>query len=265
MLSLVISLLLAFVVGVFAIPGLGTGMGIFLMVLTMVLIQVAVGLLIRRKVRGIQLHLQEIMQQTQAKVNRQLQIFQQRPSGDVRMMQQTLEKMQADAFRESLRAMDAYTPYFKWNMLLKRQVNTMKVQYYYQLKEFDKVDALMKSALMLDPRSLLVKMARMYKRQDAKLDTFFEKKSKRMKNDERALFACAYAWMKLKMEQPDKAVKALVEARKLSDNPTLVENHERLVNGKVKHFSNANFQDQWYSLYLEEPKIKQQRQVQRAR
>ena len=42
----------------------------------------------------------------------------------------------------------------------------------------------------------------------------------------------------------------------------MIENCDRLVNGKYKHFNNAGLGDLWYSLYLEEPKIKPQRQVQ---
>ena len=63
-------------------------------------------------------------------------------------------------------------------------------------------------------------------------------------------------------EKGRRAVAALVAARKLSDNQTLIENCDRLVNGKYKHFNNAGLGDLWYSLYLEEPKIKPQRQVQ---
>ena len=37
----------------------------------------------------------------------------------------------------------------------------------------------------------------------------------------------------------------------------------KLANQKYKHFSNAGFGDLWYSLYLEEPKVKMQRQQQR--
>jgi len=54
-----------------------------------------------------------------------------------------------------------------------------------------------------------------------------------------------------------------VEAKKVTDHPAVVENWDRLVNGKVKHFSNAALGDSWYSLYLETPKIKQQRVQQR--
>ena len=32
------------------------------------------------------------------------------------------------------------------------------------------------------------------------------------------------------------------------------------MNGKEKQFSNAGFGDIWYALYLEEPKVKPQRQ-----
>ena len=42
----------------------------------------------------------------------------------------------------------------------------------------------------------------------------------------------------------------------------LLENHDKLLNGKAKQFSNAGFGDTWYALYLEEPKMKPQRQRQ---
>ena len=66
--------------------------------------------------------------------------------------------------------------------------------------------------------------------------------------------------MKLRSGEKSKALAALVAAKKLSDNPTLIANYERLVNGKEKHFSNADLGELWYSLYLEEPKIKVQQQ-----
>ena len=57
----------------------------------------------------------------------------------------------------------------------------------------------------------------------------------------------------------DEAFKALTEALKSSDDATLKRNHECLMNNKVAHFSNSGIGDQWYSLLLEEPKIKAQR------
>jgi hypothetical protein len=52
----------------------------------------------------------------------------------------------------------------------------------------------------------------------------------------------------------------LTEALKKSDDATLKRNHETLMNNRVAHFSNSGIGDQWYSLMLEEPKVKVQRQ-----
>ena len=58
----------------------------------------------------------------------------------------------------------------------------------------------------------------------------------------------------------DGAFKTLTEALKKSDDATLKRNHEILMNNRVAHFSNSGLGDQWYSLMLEEPKVKMQRQ-----
>ena len=58
----------------------------------------------------------------------------------------------------------------------------------------------------------------------------------------------------------NKALDALLQAKKLSDHQVLLDNIENLQNGKVKHFSNSGFNEMWYALMLEEPKVsKQQR------
>ena len=44
-----------------------------------------------------------------------------------------------------------------------------------------------------------------------------------------------------------------------AENETLKQNWDHLVNGRIKRFSNAGLGDQWYSLLLEEPKVKMQR------
>ena len=63
----------------------------------------------------------------------------------------------------------------------------------------------------------------------------------------------------IKRGKVDEAFKALTEALKNSDDATLKRNHECLMNNKVAHFSNSGIGDQWYSLFLEEPKVKMQR------
>ncbi len=264
MLSIILSILAGIIIGMITSRDLGTGWGIVCMVGTFLIVQFLIGLVIRRKVNAIQQSLQTIMQEAQAKINRQMQLYQQRPPGSLRAAQQTLEKLQNDAIRKTLQETERFNPWYKWNPMLKRQINTMKMQLYFQLKEFSKTDELLKHCFLMDPRSLAIKLVRLYKTEDPGLDKFYQKRCRRLKGEDGALVTSTYAWIKLRQEQPDKAVAALVAAKKLSDNATLVENCDRLVNGKLKHFSNAGFGDAWYSLYLEEPKIKPQRQVVRG-
>ena len=239
------------------------GMSVFYAVVIMFVLQMLIALFIRIKSGKIQKEIEAVMQEAQAKANRMMAQFERRPPSSVKAAQQQLEKVQTDAIRKTLELCEKYNPYFKWNMLLPKQINAMKVQLYFQLREFGKVDELLKKALLLDARTRLIKLVRMYKKEDPALDKFFQRKFVRLKGDDGAFAACVYAWMKVRQEKYDDAVAVLVRAKKLSDNAVLLENHERLVNKKYKHFTNAGFGDQWYSLYLEEPKVKMQRQQQR--
>ena len=68
------------------------------------------------------------------------------------------------------------------------------------------------------------------------------------------------SWIEVQKGETDAAFKTLTEALKKSDNETLKANHEQLMNNRVAHFSNSGIGDSWYSLYLEEPKVRTQRQ-----
>ena len=81
-----------------------------------------------------------------------------------------------------------------------------------------------------------------------------------MRYNGNVLLAAAMSWMQVKRGDTDGAFKTLTEALKKSDNATLKQNHEILMNNRVAHFSNAGIGDQWYSLLLEEPKVRMQRQ-----
>lgn len=229
----------------------------------MFVLQMLIALFIRIRSGRIQKEIEAVMQEAQTRANRLMAQYERRPPSSYKAAQQQLEKVQNDAVRKTLELCGKYTPYYKWNLLLPKQINAMKVQLYFQLREFGKVDELLKKALLFDSRTKLIKLVRMYKKEDPAMDKFFKSKFSRLRGDDGAFAACVYAWMKVRQEKYDDAVAVLVKAKKLSDNATLLENHERLVNRKYKHFNNAGFGDQWYSLYLEEPKVKMQRQQQR--
>ncbi|MBO5689690.1 MAG: hypothetical protein J6S73_07135, partial [Lentisphaeria bacterium] len=135
---------------------------------------------------------------------------------------------------------------------------------HFQMKEFDEVDALMPKCMFLDVRSVVTKMARMYQKKEEGIDKFYRKKGARFKGEDLALAASTYAWILVKQDRGNEAMNVLAEAKKKTDNPVVLENWERLANGKYRNFSNAGLGDSWYSLYLETPKIRQER-VRQAR
>ncbi len=180
------------------------------------------------------------------------------------MMMQVLEKEQDDGIRKAIEACDWFQPFFKWNLILKRQTNTMKMAFYYQLKEFDKVDELLPQCLLMDSQSTAMKLARMYKRKDPGLDKFFRKKCSGTKGQNAVLLFSLYAWILVKQDRIADALKVLVDARKKTDNEVINSNWEHLVNNRNKHFSNSGLGETWYALALEEmktPKVKQQHQM----
>ena len=263
MYSIVISLAAGILTGILTGRDLGITWGIVCGAAAFLIAQLVVMLILRGKLKRLQLGMQQTMQAAQTRIARQVQNFQQRPVGSPKLMQQKLESMQNDALREALRLTEAFDPYYRWNWMLARQINTMKMQLHFQLKDFAAVDKIMPKCLLMDARALAIKLVRMYRKEDPKLDMFYQKKSRRLKGEDGAFLACTYAWIKLRQEDQARALAALVAAKKNSDNAVLIANYENLVNGRAKHFSNAGFGDNWYALYLEEPKMRPQKAQQR--
>lgn len=263
MYSIIIAVSAAVLTGFVVGRDLGTTWGIVCGIAAFLLAQFLIMLVLRKKLKHLQIGVQQTMQTAQTRIQRQIQIFQQRPIGSTKIMQQKLEAMQNDALRETLRQTTAFAPYRRWNWIVAKQLNTMEMQLYFQLKDFSQTDKLLPKCLLMDARSIAIKLVRMYQNKDKGIDRFYRKKCRMAKGEDGAFLACVYAWIKLKQNDPPKAVAALVEAKKNSDNPALIANYENLVNNRVKHFSNAAFGDSWYALYLEEPKIRPQRGQQR--
>ena len=229
-------------------------------VILFLIVQLLVGLVIRSLMKRKQNDIQAVMTAAQEKINRQVMLFQRRPPSSMREAQEQLAKMQNDAVRKVLTILDECKTLTYWNWMLARQLNTMRVQLYFQLKDFKKVDALLPKSLVIDQQTMAIKLVRLYRNGDPSLDRFYEKKCAKTKSDALAFLASVYAWIKLKENDTVKATQALVAARKKTDNAVLLENCDRLVNGKFRQFSNAQFGDMWYALMLEEPKVKVQRQ-----
>jgi len=259
MFTLVISLILAAIVGGLSSREYDMAWTIINTVAAFAICWIGIGLFIRHKINKVNATIQDKMGEAQKKINRKLQMFQNKPGANVKSVQKTLEKDQNEAILEALNTTHQIDRYFKWNFLLKKQITTMRMMFYYQMKNFKKVDELLPGCMFLDPRATAFKIARMYKRKNGDIDKFFAKKCRRLKGENAALLYGLYSWILVKNDEAEKALKLLTAARKKINHPTIVENREKLANGKVKQFSNSGLGELWYSLYLEEPKVKQKK------
>ena len=260
MLGTLIMCVIAGITGYFSHRAWGLGWAITSTIFAVIIAWALFSLILRRLIMGRQMKIQEIMADGQNKVNRQLEMFNRRPPSSMNAARQILEKIQFEAIGKALAELDGFKKFYIWNMMLPKQINAMKVQLYYQMREYSKVDELLPKSLLFDPQSIAIKLARMYKNNDPALDKFYKQKCWRFKGENGAFLASVYAWIKVKQDDTAAALDALRNAMKTSDHPVLLENADRLTNGKVKHFSNSGFGDIWYALALEEPKMKNQRQ-----
>jgi hypothetical protein len=228
-------------------------------VLCMLIFQVIVMLILRKlsgKINGV---LQQIMTETATKLRSMQEQFMRRPMGGQKQMMQALEREQNAGLQRMIEALNLYKPLYLWNILMKKQVNTMRMMFLFQQKKFEEADALMDKCLFIEPQSVCVKMARMYKRNDEGIDKFFKKSAARFKGEHALMPYAVYYWILVKQDRIDDAIKVLNQAKiKTSDNEVIVKNWELLVNNKAKHFSNSLLGEQWYSLMLEEPKMPKQ-------
>ncbi|MCP4179210.1 MAG: hypothetical protein GY756_15735 [bacterium] len=224
-------------------------------ILILIISQVLLGLFVRKIVKKRTNDIQNIITSGQEKLNRKVQFFQQKPQGGMKTMQKILEKDQHVFIREALDSTKRMEKLYPWNLLLKKQVSTMRMQFYYQLKDFKKCDELLPKAMYVDPMSVAMKMARQYKNEDvAGYNKTFKKKSKKFKKDNSSIVFATYSWILVKTGRIDEAIKVLQKGKEKTENEVLIRNWECVINDKLKRFSNAGFGDQWYSLYLEEPK-----------
>ena len=242
--------------------GIGRASAIVVGVISMFLFQLLVMLVLRKVSARINEKLQAIMQETSAKMQSMQAQFMRRPVGQKTMIQ-LLEKEQNAGLRKLIETLDLYKPLYWWNLLMKKQVNTMRMIFLFQMKKFDEADALMDKCVFFDAQSVCVKMVRLYKRnEDPKvIDKFFRKKGSKFKGENAVLPYSLYAWILVKQERIDDAVKVLATGKtKSGGNEVIAKNWDQLVNRKVKHFSNSGLGESWYALMLEEPKIQKVRQ-----
>ena len=263
MLTLILSALLGGGVGCALYFGnaLGYGWSTFFGVLAFVVGNMVAGLLIQRKVKAAMACVQNIMLAGQKRMQAKMARWQMRPPGSIQEAQAEMARDQKVVVAEALAATEPLHRFDLWVPLMKRQIATAQFQLYWMIKDFKKVDELMPKALFVDPTMTAMKVARLYMldRPSAEIGKVYEKGVRRLRYNQNVLLAAAYSWILVKRNEVDAAFKALNRALEKSDNETLKANREQLANNRVAHFTNTALGDQWYALFLEEPKVRQQR------
>ena len=271
MLSLLISFIVASAIsGTCIASGIKSGQ-IAYGILGFIAAQVLISFLIRKKINKVNTEMQEMLTSGQKRIHHKINQFQMEPGGNPRLLQQQVEKDQQVLFRQALEYTDRFKAFKKWNLFMDKQISTMRLQFLYQLKQFDEVDAILAKGLFSgpvfsDPLLVGMKMARQYVKKDIKgVQKTFKRYIRWFRNERGALLYGVMSWVLVKQGKTDEARELLAGAKEKAYNETITRNWEMLSNERVKGFSNAGFGDQWYSLYLENPPApKQQRMRQQG-
>jgi hypothetical protein len=207
---------------------------------------------------------QRIMADGQKALQAKMQRWQIRPPGSVQAAQREIAEDTKAFVREAIAAVDVLAKYRRWVPMIDRQMATAKLQLNWMIKDFKRVDEYMPKALVIDPVTASMRIARLHMTGAPKEDVrkAYEKAVRRARYNQNVLPAACWSWILVKSGDADGAFKVLTEALKNSDDATLKRNHEQLMNNRPEQFSNSGLGDQWYALHLEEPKIRTQRQRQ---
>jgi hypothetical protein len=216
-------------------------------------IQISATLLIRRKITALMNGIQARISERTITLRRKYEQLASR-GGNVRFLMDQARKDQDAMLVEALESSRKMDPYGKWSIMLDRQINAIRVQFLFQLKRYEEVDALLPKTLLGDPVLCCMKMCRQYQRGELDaLEKTYNKYRKKFKRESVLIYA-TYSWMLLRKKMNDKALQVLVDGKTKTEDDTLAQNWEYVANGKVGSFSNANFGEPWYALMLEEPK-----------
>jgi len=253
----VVGLLLALVFGGCHVAN--WGWSVFWGTLTFVVGQSAVGYLLQRKIKAEMGAVQKILELGQKQLQQKVSQWQMRPPGSLKQAQLEMERDQRMFVDKALEASKGLERFNLWAPLMGRQVATLRLQLFWMIKDFKRVDELMPKALVMEPMMAAVKMARMYMRGEDGIDKVFKKQTARLRYGQGTLLYALYAWILVQKKDIDGAHKILIQACEKMENETIKRNREHLANNRVGHFSNAGLGDEWYALHLEEPKVRMQR------
>lgn len=245
----------------------GSGGTIAAGVAGLLLPQFSIGYIVRKKVATVQHELQEMLVNSQKQMNRKIQLFQSKPGGNIKQLQRQMESDQKAVITQALAFIQRFEPFRKWNLLMGRQMATMRLQFLYQLKDFQAVDQLLATGglftgpMMMEPMVIAMKMARQYERGDvAGAEKTFKRHIKWMRGNRGTLLYGLMSWIYMQQGESEKARSLLLKGKEITADETLAYNWEMLSNCKNSAFSNAGLGEEWYGLYLETPPLpKQQR------
>ena len=225
-------------------------------VIATIIFQLIIGFIIRKKTSKMSDKIQSIISDGQDNLNRKIQQLQQKPIGNQKTMQKIIENDRDDIIRNALSCTKQFDWLCKWSFLLKKQLNTIRMQFHYCLREFNKVDELLSSCMYMDANTVAMYMARKYiHNNNLECEKAFKKGIRKFKKNDGIIIYATYSWILIKQNKIKEAISVLTKGKTNTSDSTIMSNWEYLINGGVNRFSNNGIGDQWYSLYLEEPKI----------
>ena len=196
---------------------------------------------------------QKILQESQEDTYRMINRFQSKPMGSQKLMENRIEKNVEVGVLKALDLLEETKPLHKWSLLAERQIKTLEMQLYFQIKKFDQVDKLIPKILVMEPLTLAMKMTREYHQNSPDLEKTFKKGIKKFKYEKAVLIYSLYAWILVKRKEIDRALEVLAKAKEKIEDETIHRNWQHVANNKIHLFSNAGLGEQWYALHLEKP------------
>lgn len=248
-----ITLLIAIVLSIGAHAAIGGGWGIFVAILVFFAIMAIVSRVCAKKLEALVGEVQNCIGAAQGEMQKVANRLQARPTGSQQQMQDKLEKIIEEGVLEAIELFDKAKPLYKWNLLAERQINTQRFVLNFQIKRFDETDRLVSKILVLEPRVLAMKLARMYANEDEAFDKTFQKGVRRFKGEKGLLLYAIFTFALVKRKEIERAVEVLAGAKELIENETIQRNWQALANNNVHLFSWGNLGEDWYSLHLEKP------------
>jgi hypothetical protein len=218
--------------------------------------------LFQRHVKVAMAHVQGIMTEGQKRLQQKVHGWQMRPPGSLKQAQLEIERDQKRIVEQALATSQKLERFNRWVPLMHRQIATLRIQLYWSVKDFKKVDELLPLALYVEPMMVTIKIARMYllNAETADIEKFFRKHVIKLRYGQGAILYSLFAWILLQRKDADGANKILLEASKKMENDVIKSNLAHLANNRLNQFTNLGLGDEWYALHLEQPKVKTQRQ-----